>query len=499
MPKVSFVITVRNGEAYLKECIDSVLNQTFTDFECIILNNGSTDRTPEILNQYTDPRLRIIHQENIGISPSLNKGVHLSESDLIARLDADDLAFSQRLEKQAEFMAQTLKWYFADGDHSICTSFENHEGNIIYDGIEHSWLDGKCCFCGASKNYARGDELESHAYQFIHTHSPGDFFNMKFDVIIGNPPYHLKDAGKTTGSSPIYQLFVDQAKRLNPRYLTMIIPSRWFAGGKGLDKFRNEMLNDDRISSLVDYPITADVFPGLKVIGGVCYFLWENNHNGDCQITTVMGGNRETIKRPLNQYDTFVRFNKAIPILGKVENKNYFPMSDNVSKQKPFGLRTYERPTGKGKITLYARNSVGSIEESAITSGNEMVNKWKVIISMGYGEGGEVREYPRMIIGRPIVAAPPSACTETYIVIGTFDNETEARNLDIFLRGKFARFLVSLRKNTQHIRSDRFKFVPNLPMDKVWTDDILFDHFQLSDEEISFIDTLIRPMEFDDA
>jgi len=384
----------------------------------------------------------------------------------------------------------------ANGEYSICDDFDDEQGNILFSRIDHKWKSGKCQYCGANQEaYDRENDLETHAYQFIHTEHPEEIFNMKFDVIIGNPPYQLSDAGKSTGSSPIYQLFIEQAKKLNPRYLTMIIPSRWFAGGKGLDGFRDTMLNDRRISHLVDHPIAGDVFPGVKVIGGVCYFLWELNHDGQCDVTTKMNGKEDTVIRPLNQFDTFVRFNKAISILEKVGKKNYSSMSENVSRQKPFGLRTYERPSGRGEVTLYANKVSGKIEKSALPTGQEMIDKWKVLLSMGYGEGGETREYPRMIMGKPIVAGPPSACTETYLVVGTFETQNEAKNLDSFLRTRFSRFLVGLRKNTQHITKDRFNFVPDMPMTENWTDSKLYKHFGLSDEEIEFIETLIRPME----
>lgn len=384
----------------------------------------------------------------------------------------------------------------ANGKYSVCESFDTHQGNILFKRVEHTWDKGKCRYCGASEaEYGRGRELETHAYQLIHTNNPEEIFNMKFDVIIGNPPYQLSDAGDSTGSSPIYHNFVEQAKKLNPRFLTMIIPSRWFAGGKGLDKFRDTMLNDKRISRLVDFPIASDVFPGVKVIGGVCYFLWERDYNGPCRITTCMNGTEDSMTRSLNQFDTFVRFNRAISILEKVKAKGYPSMSEQVSRQKPFGLRTFVQPTGKGNIALYANKKVGRIEKSAIASGLDMLNSWKVLISMGYGEGGEARDYPRMILGKPIIAPPKSACTETYIVVGTCSNINEAKHLDGYLRTRFLRFLVGLRKNTQHITKDRFSFVPLLPLGKKWSDDTLYAHFGLSKDEISFIETIVRPMD----
>ncbi len=388
----------------------------------------------------------------------------------------------------------------ANGKYSVCESFDKPGGNIRFERIEHSWKNGRCEYCGASRDaYDRSKELESHAYQFIHTENPEDIFNMKFDVIIGNPPYQLNDAGESTGSSPIYNRFVEQAKKLNPRFLSMIIPARWFAGGKGLDEFRDSMLRDDHISHLVDFPISSDVFPGVKVIGGICFFLWERDYKGQCKVTTHMNDKTDTMTRPLNEFDTFVRFNKAISILKKVTAKKYPAMSSQVSRQKPFGLRTFVRPQNQGEITLYANKAVGKISKEELTVGLEMVDTWKVFISRGYGEGGEAREYPRMIMGKPILAAPPSACTETYILVGSYKSKIEAENLATYIRTRFLRFFVGLRKNTQDITKDRFAFVPQLSMNEEWTDEKLYKHFDLTSDEIAFIEAMVRPMPANDA
>lgn len=383
----------------------------------------------------------------------------------------------------------------ANGEFSVVSTFDDEAGNIIFPNAAHTWASDKCVHCGASEaSYSRDSELESHAYKFIHAINDFKGRTMKFDVIIGNPPYQLDDSGHGSSATPIYHKFVDQAISMSPSYLCMIIPSRWFAGGKGLDKFRKDMMGDRRISHLVDYPIASDIFPGVSVNGGICYFLWQAGYNGKCSFTSKLNGANTTLDRYLNQFDTLVRFNQAISILEKVSVKKHSSFSHRVSRQKPFGLRTFERPSGNGEITLYANKTIGKIESNKIINGLELIKKWKVLLSMGYGEGGEKKEYPRMIIGKPIVASPSSACTETYIVAGSFDNENEVLNCSHYLKTKFIRFLIALRKNTQHVTKDRFKFVPDLEMSKKWDDKKLYKYFSLSNVEINFIEQLISEM-----
>ncbi len=211
----------------------------------------------------------------------------------------------------------------ANGRYSVCEVFDKPEGNIRFGRVEHTWENGRCVYCGASEeNYERGGELESHAYKFIHTDKPEKIFNMKFDVIIGNPPYQLSDGGFGKSASPIYHKFVQQAKKLNPRYLTMIIPSRWFGGGKGLDEFRAEMLNDNRIRKIVDFEDSSEVFPGVSVAGGISYFLWDKDYQGACEIVNMHGGLETSAKRALNEFDVFIRHSQAVPIIRKAVGKN---------------------------------------------------------------------------------------------------------------------------------------------------------------------------------
>lgn len=268
----------------------------------------------------------------------------------------------------------------ANGKYSVCDTFENEQGNIIYNRIEHTWKGESCTFCGVSKSALdRGDDLETYAYQFIHTQTPETIFKMRFDVIVGNPPYQLSDGGPSKSASPIYNLFIEQAKKLNPRYLTMIIPSRWFAGGKGLDSFRKEMLNDDRLKKIVDFPDASDVFPGVDIAGGVCYFLWERAYSGPCEVVNIHKGVAKSSTRPLNEFSTFIRHGTAVPIIQKILAQKEVSMSNQVSSRKPFGLSTNVRPTKKGDLTLVWNGGKGPFESTNVT--------------VGGGEGKQVESY----------------------------------------------------------------------------------------------------------
>lgn len=387
----------------------------------------------------------------------------------------------------------------ADGKYSVCESFGNSQGNIIFSKIKHHWQHEQCKYCGASQDvYERSSELETHAYQFIHTEEPDKLFNMRFDVIVGNPPYQLSDAGYGTSASPIYDKFVLQAKKLNPRYLTMIIPARWFSGGKGLDEFRDEMLKDNRIREIHDFPEATDCFAGVQIKGGVCYFLWDRDNKGLCKVTNYSKGKRvSTMERPLLEEgcDTFIRYNEAISILKKVQKKKEPSIKEEISARKPFGLPT----TFKGKtkpfkncITLFQNGGVGYIEKNSIEKNKELIEKFKVLIPRA-GSGSD--SFPHPILGKPFVAEPESACTETYIVAGAFENKKKALNLCTYINTQFFRLLVLLIKSTQDATSRVYGFVPTQDMNQEWDDAKLYKKYGLTAEEIAFIGTLIRPMD----
>ena len=381
--------------------------------------------------------------------------------------------------------------------YSITDVFDNEQGNIFFDKINHTWQNGRCSFCGASQSeYDREEGLETHAYQFLHNKLNDKFKNMKFDVIIGNPPYQLKDSGARASAKPLYQIFVQQAKKLNPRFLTMIIPSRWYSGGKGLDDFRKEMLTDSRLRKMVDFFDSTECFPGVDISGGICYFLWDRDNPGLSEITTIRSGSKSTAVRKLqiDGTDTFVRFNEAVEILEKVRNVSEQKFNALISSRKPFGISTNQKinrtKSGK-KIRIFSYPDNGYIEPSEIIENSDAVKKYKVFVSYAYGERGS---FPYLVIGKPFVGEPSTCCSETYLMVGPFKAKKECENVISYMRTRFFRFLVLLRKNTQHATSRVYDFVPMQDFSEAWTDEKLYEKYKLTKEEIEFIESMIRPM-----
>lgn len=384
----------------------------------------------------------------------------------------------------------------ANNEKSIA-HFDNENGNISYDNRPHTYKNGVCIYCGNKQGgeLDRDETRERHAYNFIHL-TPEEVKHMKFDVIVGNPPYQLNDGGNGASAAPIYHYFVRQAKKLNPRYMAFIIPSRWFAGGKGLDDFRDEMIHDKRIKKLVDYPDAKDCFPGVEIKGGVSYFIWDSGYSGKCEVQTIIKDEElPPVHRFLDEYDVFIRWNQAMPILHKVTEKNEETLDKKISSRKPFGLATnfdkIDDINNPDKYKVYAYKKIGYTYKTYITKGKEIISDYKVLLPKA-AEGSGV--FPNKILTEPFTINPGEVCTETYIVINHYKTESEAKNLESYIKTRFFRFLVALRKVTQDATSKVYGFVPDLSMKECWTDEKLYKRYEITSEEQEFIESLVKEM-----
>lgn len=423
------------------------------------------------------------------------------------------------------------KW--ADGEHSIVKSFESPDGNVWFERLQHAWeggtewvvtadelgnstktfTNGRCKYCGASQiAMDRGDGLESHAYAFIHTDDIREFVtelfgaDMQFDVIIGNPPYQMTGGGGGTNDSPIYQLFVEQAMKLEPRFLSMVIPSRFMAGGRGLGDFRKQFLEDRRVRTLVDYENARDAFPTVGIGGGICYFLWDRDNEGQCKCTYHRGGEAiGPVERSLDDFEVFVRDPRAVGIVHKVLAAAEKPFEGLVSGDTPFGLATNFKDYKQGAepkaddIRLYAnlgtKRVSGAMERTAVRKNAHLIDAWKLYLPVA-GSGRErERTGVDVVIGPPIIGEPRSACTQTYLVCGPLASREEAESVESYLRTRLVRFLISLRKPAQHVFRGMYRWVPLQTWDRTWTDAELYEKYGIVQEEQAYIESFIRPME----
>lgn len=485
------------------------------------LSNDEVFTPPELANKMLDllPQELFCSPKTTFLDPFTKSGVFLRE--IVKRLD-------RGLEKQMPDRQQRIDHIlhhqvfgiacteltsllarrsvycskFANGRYSI-SKFNTPEGNILYRNITHTWVNGKCKYCGASQSvYDRGSEAEQYAYMFIHTDNPNKFFNnMKFDVIVGNPPYQLDTGGAGRQAKPLYNLFVENAKKLKPSYISMIMPSRWFAGGMGLDEFRNIMMSDSRISHIVDYTNAKDCFPQNSISGGVCYFLWNSSFDGKCHFVNIRNTKSTITDRPLNEFPILVRYNEAVAILHKVKMFKEHLLQDMVSSLTPYGLPTNYRGHEKkfnGDLTLYSSEGVSFMNKDDITKGFNTLNKYKVMISkMGAEHAGEPSKDGmfRVLTSTMRVLEPNEVCTHSYFVIGPFDDYVPAENLLGYLQTKFVRFLIMQCMSAVNLSKSVFVFVPLQDFSHPWTDEMLYKKYGLTQEEIAFIESMIRPME----
>ena len=484
------------------------------------LSNDEVFTPPTLANQVLDllPQELFCNPNTTFLDPFTKSGVFLRE--IVKRLDrglAQQIPNRQKridhiMHKQVFGIALTELTSLlsrrtlycskrANSQHSV-SYFDNEQGNLLYQPLKHTWVNGKCKYCGASKDvYDRGNQSEQYAYQFIHTDKPEKIFNMKFDVIIGNPPYQLSDGGQAASAKPLYHLFVQQAMKLNPRYLSMIIPSRWYAGGKGLDDFRKTMLGTTQLRKLVDYANSADCFPGVNIAGGICYFLWDKSYNGDCEITNMVGDtNVSTISRSLQEFPVFVRNNVAVSILRHIKRMKERPLSLEVKSRNSFGVCSYERgldkPIAADDVVLLSSAGKGFYPKSKIIDRDNILNQFKVIITYAMSGGNKPSsDGMYQVISSLQILAPNEVCSETYLVLGMYDNRFSAENMLSYVKTKLFRFLMLQTLSSIHITKDSFAFVPIQDFSKPWTDEELYKKYGLNENEIAFIESMIKPLE----
>lgn len=495
------------------------------------LSNDEVFTSPDVVNQMLDllPQELFENPDTTFLDPACKTGVFLREiaKRLIKGLENQFPDLQERVDhifhKQLYGIAITELTSllsrrgvycskYANSDFSI-SKFENADGNIRFKTCKHTFKNHRCVYCGASEQ-EMGDEkradMETHAYEFIHGMKVEEIFKMKFDVIISNPPYQLNDGGAQASASPIYQKFIQQAIKLNPRYITMIVPSRWMTGGKGLDDFRKEMLHDNRLSIIHDFKDASLCFNGVEIKGGVNYFLWEREKTSPiCRVINDEGqhGMSETDRPILEEgCDVFIRNNELVSIYKKVRKLGERSFASCVSPQKPFGFRgdifkdtkkyglpkLSEKPVSGGFV-IYgldgSKRAVRYIPANYPIPKRDFIYDYKMFMARNQGSGFFGEKF-----SEPIFAKPGELCTETFIVVGGFGSEKEMMNCWSYIKTKFFRALVGVKKNDQGAASGVYQYVPIQDFSKPWTDEELYKKYGLSQEEINFIETNVEPM-----
>ena len=501
------------------------------------LSNDEIFTPPELANRMLDllPQELFSNPSTTFLDPACKSGVILREiakrlvkglsekiPDLQKRLDHifRKQLFGLAITELTSLLSRRSLYCskFPNGKYSV-VRFSDAQGNVRFGRIEHDWQGGKCRFCGASQSkWDRGDAFETHAYPFIHTDRPEDIFSMKFDVIISNPPYQMADGGAQASALPIYHSFVEQALKLSPKFAAFIIPSRWLNGGRGLDDFRKRMLSSHKIRILHDYFDSKEVFSGVEIKGGVCYFLWDRTHMGNCEVFThALGEVRHSIRPMLEQgTEIFLRSEEQVSIYHKIASKHFSSLVSWLNAGRFFGFHTRivwedgnagtiqsadgkdtypvtKKATHGNRVKVYIHGGECWISESNIPRNRDCVHSFKVLIPRSGNPG-----LGNTIIGRAKISEPGSCSSNTYMVAIPEDRamtEEEARNFLSYIETKFVRFLVATKTSTQSTPPDAFEFVPMQDFSKPWTDEELYRKYNLDKDEIAFIESMIKPME----
>lgn len=503
--------------------------------ECLAnLSNDEVFTPPKIVNQMLDmlPEETWSNPELKFLDPACKTGVFLREiakrllvglqekiPDLQERIDH---VFQNQLYgiaiTELTALASRRSLYcskYANGKYSV-SKFDNPDGNIRFVPINHTWENGKCKYCGASASqYQRTDDLETHAYEFIHTNNPEEIFGMKFDVVIGNPPYQLSTTeieGKAN-AIPIYQKFATNSLKMKPRYFCMIMPARWMSSDiKELSSFRNAIIHDSGIRELHDFMDSKECFPGVDVKGGICYFLKDSHYLGKCNVYSHTANEIIKTERYLasGKDDIFIRSSILYSIKEKVMSNTKETVSDIASPQTPYKILTNAfKSNTSGNALAFSKEKANDDDIRVLGNGDKQkreyrfipknypnyhkyhgLYKYKIFIPEAYGCGA-IGEVP----STPVLGTPGDACTQTFIQLGAFETENEARNLLTYIRTKFFRAMVGIVKQTQHANRGVYRFVPLQDFSKPWTDEELYKKYDLSEEEIKFIEDNITPME----
>ena len=484
------------------------------------LSNDEVFTPPEVVNRMLDmlPQELFSSPDTTFLDPACKTGVFLREiaKRLIKGLEYQIPDLQERLDhifhKQLFGIAITELTSLLSRRGLYCSKYPNSEfsvsqfddtqGNIRFKKIKHSWRDGKCVCCGATQSeYDRAADLETHAYELIHMSKPEGIFNMKFDVIISNPPYQLSDGGNGVSAAPIFQLFVEQAMKLKPRFLSMIIPARWYAGGKGLDSFREMMLANKHIRKIVDFESSKDCFTGVNIAGGICYFLWDRDNAGTCEMTNFTADNPVTAERELDEFPILIRSNLAVSIVHKVLASGCEVYSDHAYPRNPFGFATnYRGRTERqpGDIELLTSKGFQYVSRSEVKKNADIIDSYKILIGRLVPSNGELDVDPKdgyRVITDTKLIGPGQINTETYLDIGVFKTKEEALHFDKFLKSKLPRFLLRQAISSLNVTRECFRFVPFVDFKEEWDDEKLYKTFKLTEDEIALVEVTIRAFE----